>query len=188
MIGNLNYVALAVPDLEAVISQYQTGFGAFVTTPRDLPAYGVRLAIVKFANIGLELISPLGDNSPLQAFLEKHPQGGLHHLCYEVADIATARDHLIANGIHVIGDGTPTLGYHGNPVLFFDSKDCLGALIELEEVPKSQGGGRVEVERIGPAHTFHYSPKDSLEGVDGIGIGIEVDFKGGTPRDNEEDN
>jgi len=185
MIGNLNHVAIAVPNLEAAADQYKDLFGAFVSDPRDLPDHGVRVVLVKLPNTIIELLTPLGENSPLQGFLEKNPQGGVHHLCYEVPDITKARDHLSAGGLQVIGEGTPQIGYHGNPVLFFHPKDCLGVLIELEEIPVPKVHERVEVTRIGPAHTFPQGSSDTLEGVEGIGIGIEIDLKRLTPGDNE---
>lgn len=182
MIGNLNHVAIAVPDLDAAIHQYQSTFGAFVTSPQDLPNQGVRLAIVNLPNTKIELLTPLNDFSPIHTFLQKHPQGGLHHLCYEVPNIEIARDKLIADGIQVIGDGTPTLGYHNTPVLFFMPQDCLGTLIELEEItiPKPQ------FEPV--THKEPFSPGNSLEGMRGVGIQVEVDYKSPTPLDNKEDN
>ena len=186
MIGNLNHVAIAVPDLEAAILQYQNAFGVFVSSPKNLPSHGVRVAVVKLPNTIIELITSLGEASPLQGFLKNNPQGGVHHLCYEVTDIMAARDHLIAAGLHVTGDGKPKLGYHGNPVLFFQPKDSLGVLIELEEVSLSQTQESAGGAPIGPVHTPHKSSSQSLAGVDGIGVGIDIDFKRGTPKDNEE--
>ena len=186
MIGSLNHIAIAVPDLEAAIKQYEGTFGAFVTSPQDLPSHGIRLAIVNLANTKIELMTPLGDNSPITKFLERNPKGGVHHLSYEVPDIIAARDQLAKQGIQVIGDGTPQTGYHNTPVLFFNPKDCLGVLIELEESKAPAKKGRVEVTTA--VHTSRYSGKPSLEGVDGIGIGVEVDFRGKTPKDNMEEN
>lgn len=188
MIGNLNHVAIAVPDLDAAIAQYQNVFGVFVTSPIDLPDHGVRVAIVKLSNTKVELITPLGENSPIQNFLVKHPQGGIHHLCYEVPDILQARDQLTANNIQVLGDGTPKNGYHGTPVLFFNPQDSMGTLIELEEVKSAKTQGRVEIGRISPSHGYRTSDPNSLEGVDGVGIRVEVDYKTTTPKDNMEDN
>lgn len=191
MIGNLNHVAVAVPDLEAAVQQYQEIFGVFVSTPRTLPDHGVRLAVVKLPNTIIELITPLDEKSPVHKFLEKHPQGGIHHLCYEVTDIIKARDQLVAKGIEVIGDGIPKPGYHENPILFFNPKDCFGTLIELEEISAIKSQTRVEVERIGPAHTF-MSPgaetqEEPFEGVGGLGIGIDIKTqRSRTPSDNEE--
>lgn len=188
MIGNLTHIAIAVPDLKAAIDQYRTLFGAEVSDPRNLPDHGVQVAAVTLPNTTIELITPLGDKSPLKNFLEKHPQGGLHHLCYEVGDIEKAKAQLATNGVQPIGDGKPQPGYHGNPVLFFNPKETLGVLIELEEVPALKTQARVEIERIGPIHTFPQSSLPSLEGVEGVGIGVEVDFKSPTPEDNKEDN
>jgi methylmalonyl-CoA/ethylmalonyl-CoA epimerase len=183
MIGNLNHVAIAVPDLKAAIFQYQNVFGTFVTSPQDLPEHGVRIAVVNFPNIKIELITPLGEASPIQKFLETHPQGGLHHLCYEVPDITDAQKALEAAGIHAIGDGKPKSGYRGNPVLFFNPKDALGVLIELEEVRSVKIQDHPEVRAI---HTPHPSPIDSLEGVEGVEIDVEADFRERTPPDNME--
>jgi len=187
MIGNLNHIAIAVPDLDAAIRQYQDIFGAFVTSPQDLPDHGVRVAMVKLPNTKIELITPLGENSPIHNFLQKHPLGGVHHLCYEVGDIQKARDQLVAAGFEIAGESEPKLGFHGHPVLFFHPKTCLGVLIELEEVSSTQIKSRVEVERIGPIHTVRKSLEQDFEGVDGIGIGIQVDFKNKTPKDNKEE-
>jgi methylmalonyl-CoA/ethylmalonyl-CoA epimerase len=186
MIGNLNHVAIAVPNLEAAVNQYTDLFGAFVSESRDLPEHGVRVAMVKLPNTTIELLTPLGENSPLKGFLEKNPLGSVHHLCYEVTDIIKARDRLSAGGLQVIGEGTPELGYHGNPVLFFHPKDCLGVLIELEEIPLPKQQERIEISRMGPAHTLSQVSSDTLEGVEGIGVGIEIDLKRLTPQDNEE--
>ncbi len=186
MLGNLNHVAIAVPDLDAAIRQYQDIMGVFVSSPTDLPDHGVRVAVAKIPNTTIELITPLGNDSPIKGFLDKNPSGGIHHLCYEVNNIEKARDQLIAAGLQVVGDGTPKTGYHGNPVIFFNPKGTLGALIELEEVA-SKIESRIEIERIGPAHTV--SPavdSDSMRGYDAVGIGMEVDFKVGTPKDNKE--
>ena len=187
MIGNLNHIAIAVPDLDAAIKQYQTLFNVEILSPQDLPDHGVRVAVV-LTDTRIELISPLGNDSPIQNFLKKHPQGGLHHLCYEVQDIQKAKEKLVADGIQPIGDGTPKPGYHNNPVLFFDPKDCQGVLIELEQtaLPALEQQGRVGIDRIGPVHTFRQSSQASLKGIDGIGIGVEVDFKSPTPKDNKE--
>lgn len=185
MIGNLSHVAIAVPDLEVAIHQYENVFGAFVTSPQDIPNHGVRVAMVKLSNTTIELITPLGKTSPLKSFLKKNPQGGIHHLCYEVSDITKARDVLTVAGLRVIGDGTPTPGYHGNPVLFFHPKDCLGALIELEEIGSSKTQKHTQ-HPIRPVHTSSVNASTSLGGVEGVGIKFEVDFKRKTPEDNGE--
>lgn len=186
MIGNLGHVAIAVPDLDIAIRQYESIFGAFVSSPQDLPAHGVRVAIVKLLNTTIELITPIGHSSPLENFLKNHPHGGIHHLCYEVPDIKQAYDKLTASGLRVIGNGTPTPGYHGNPVLFFQPKDCLGVLIELEEIGTSKVQGPLKKITIGSFHPSPAPTTDSMDGVPGIGLEIEVDFKSKTPEDNEE--
>ena len=134
MIGRLNHVAIAVPDLEGAAASYRGLFGAEVSAISELPRHGVRLVFVELSNTKIELLQPLGENSPIRRFLERHPAGGIHHVCYEVADILAARDRLRAEGARVLGDGEPETGAHGNPVLFLHPKDFSGALIELEEV------------------------------------------------------
>jgi len=186
MIGNLKYIAIAVPDLDAAIQQYQNIFGVFVSSPQNLPDQGIRLAVAKLPNTLIELIAPLGVDSPLEDFLKANPQGGVHHLSYEVPDIGKAKDQLTSSGLQILGEGTPQLGYHGNPVLSLASKDCLGVSIELEQASTSPVVGRVEIGRIGPAHTAPRTSSNSLEGVGGVGVKIEVDFKSPTPKDNQE--
>ncbi len=134
MLGRLNHVALAVPDLTAACAQYRAALGAKLTEPQALPEHGVTVVFVELANTKIELLEPLGDNSPIAAFLAKNPSGGMHHLCYEVTDIIAARDHLKAGGARVLGNGDPKAGAHGKPVLFLHPKDFMGTLIELEEV------------------------------------------------------
>ena len=133
MLGRLNHVALAVPDLEAACAQYRQMLGAVLSKPQTLPEHGVTVVFVELANTKIELLEPLGDNSPIAAFLAKNPSGGMHHLCYEVADIVAARDHLKAGGARVLGDGEPRIGAHGKPILFLHPKDFMGTLIELEQ-------------------------------------------------------
>ena len=133
MIGRLNHVAIAVPDLKAARAAYQGILGADVSEPEDLPEHGVTVAFVTLPNTRIELLHPLGDASPLAGFLERIPAGGLHHVCYEVDDIAAARDRLLAEGARILGDGRPRTGAHGKPVLFLHPKDFDGTLIELEE-------------------------------------------------------
>ena len=133
MIGRLNHVAIAVPDLEAAAALYRDTMGADVSEPIDLPDHGVTTVFVNLPNTKLELLLPLGDNSPITRFLEKNPAGGMHHLCYEVDDILAARDHLVAEGARVLGDGEPQNGAHNKPVLFLHPKDFCGTLIELEQ-------------------------------------------------------
>ncbi len=133
MIGRLNHVAIAVPDLEAAAGQYRDALGAAVSDPEALPEHGVRVVFVELANAKIELLEPLSADSPIAKFLHKNPTGGVHHVCYEVADIIAARDHLISKGVRVLGDGEPRTGAHGKPMLFLNPKDFSGTLIELEE-------------------------------------------------------
>lgn len=186
MIGNLNHIAIAVPDLEAASKLYQDVFGVFISSPRDLPEHGVRIVMVKLANTTLELMTPLGENSPIQNFLKRNPQGGIHHVCYEVPDLETAREALSKAGIDPLGDGKPKLGYHGNPVIFFNPKASQGVLIELQETDAAKRQSHVEISRIGPAHKSKQSDEPSLRGSGGVGIDVEVDFRLPTPQDNEE--
>lgn len=133
MIGRLNHVAIVVPDLAAAASLYRNALGARVSEPQPLPAHGVTVVFVELPNSRIELLEPLGAASPVRGFLDKNPAGGMHHLCYEVADIIAARDRLVAAGARVLGDGKPRLGAHDKPVLFLHPKDFCGTLIELEE-------------------------------------------------------
>jgi len=134
MIGRLNHVAIAVPDLEAATAQYRDTLGAEVGAPQDEPDHGVTVVFVDLPNTKIELLHPLGENSPIAGFLEKNPSGGIHHVCYEVDDILAARDRLQAAGARVLGGGEPKIGAHGKPVLFLHPKDFAGTLIELEQV------------------------------------------------------
>ena len=134
MIGRLNHVAIAVPDLEAARAMYRAALGATVTEPEDLPAHGVTVVFVELDNSKIELLHPLGEGSPIQSFLDKNPSGGMHHVCYEVSDILAARDRLVAQGARVLGDGEPKNGAHDKPVLFLHPKDFAGTLVELEQV------------------------------------------------------
>jgi methylmalonyl-CoA/ethylmalonyl-CoA epimerase len=133
MIGRLNHVAIAVPDLAAAASVYRDTLGAAVSAPVPLPEHGVTTVFVSLPNAKIELIAPLGAASPIRPFLERNPGGGIHHLCYEVADVRAARDRLVASGARILGDGEPRPGAHGKPVLFLHPKDFCGTLIELEE-------------------------------------------------------
>ena len=133
MLGRLNHIAIVVPDLEAGAALYRDTLGATVSEPRSEPEHGVTVVFVELPNTKVELLEPLGDNSPVRAFLERNPAGGIHHLCYEVADIIAARDRLSAAGARVLGNGEPKIGAHGKPVLFLHPKDFAGTLIELEE-------------------------------------------------------
>lgn len=134
MIGKLNHVAIAVPDLEAASALYRNALGATVSDPQEEPDHGVTVVFVELPNTKIEFLQPLGDNSPIAAFLEKNPSGGMHHVCYEVEDIVAARDQLAAEGARVLGDGEPKIGAHGKPVLFLHPKDFCGTLVELEQV------------------------------------------------------
>ena len=133
MIGRLNHVAIAVPDLTAAAAQYRNILGAQVSDPVDQPNHGVTVIFVELPNTKIELLHPLGADSPIRGFLEKNPSGGMHHLCYEVDDILVARDQLVAAGARVLGDGEPKIGAHDKPVLFLHPKDFCGTLIELEQ-------------------------------------------------------
>lgn len=133
MLGRLNHVAIAVPDLGAATAIYRDTLGAKVSDPQAEPEHGVTVVFVQLANTKIELLEPLGEASPIGRFLEKNPSGGIHHVCYEVEDIRAARDRLKAQGARVLGDGEPRIGAHGKPVLFLHPKDFLGTLVELEQ-------------------------------------------------------
>ena len=133
MIGRLNHVAIAVPDLKSSTAQYQDTLGAKVSAPLPQPDHGVTVVFVELPNTKIELLEPLGEGSPIAAFLERNPAGGIHHICYEVDDIIAARDRLKASGARVLGSGEPRIGAHGKPVLFLHPKDFNGALVELEQ-------------------------------------------------------
>ena len=134
MIGRINHIAIAVPDLATAAARWRDDLGAECSAPQNLPEHGVRIVFVSQPNGKVELMEPLGETSPIAEFLAKNPDGGLHHICYEVADIRAASDRLVVNGARVLGDGEPRIGAHGNPVLFLHPKDFCGTLIELEEV------------------------------------------------------
>lgn len=134
MLGRVNHIAIAVPDLAAAVAAYRDTLGASVSAPQALPEHGVTVVFVELPNTKVELLEPLGGDTPIAAFLEKNPSGGMHHICYEVADIIAARDRLTATGARVLGNGEPKIGAHGKPVLFLHPKDFLGTLIELEQV------------------------------------------------------
>ncbi|MBY5411219.1 methylmalonyl-CoA epimerase [Rhizobium leguminosarum] len=133
MLGRVNHIAIAVPDLAAATAAYRDTLGAAVSQPQTLPEHGVIVVFVELPNTKVELLQPLGATSPIAAFLEKNPSGGMHHICYEVDDILLARDRLVAAGARVLGDGQPKTGAHGKPVLFLHPKDFFGTLIELEQ-------------------------------------------------------
>jgi len=134
MIGKLNHVAIVVADLASATACYRDVLGATVSDEMGLPEHGVTTVFVELPNTKIELLYPLGDNSPIARFLEKNPQGGMHHVCYEVPDIYAARDKLVASGARVLGDGEPKTGAHNKPVLFLHPKDFCGTLVELEQV------------------------------------------------------
>jgi methylmalonyl-CoA/ethylmalonyl-CoA epimerase len=134
MIGRLNHVAIAVPDLETAAARYRDILGARVGEPQDEPEHGVTVVFIELPNTKIELLYPLGEGSPIAGFLEKNPSGGIHHVCYEVDDILAARDRLRAGGARVLGSGEPRIGAHGKPVLFLHPKDFDGTLVELEQV------------------------------------------------------
>jgi len=133
MIGKLNHVAIAVPDLDQAVRVYRDVLGAETSTPHELPEHGVTAVFVNLNNTSIELMQPLGDASPIRKFLESHTKGGLHHVCYEVEDIFAARDQLIGEGMTIVGDGEPYVGAHDKLVIFLHPKDFLGTLIELEQ-------------------------------------------------------
>ena len=133
MIGRLNHVAIAVKDLAAASAVYKDALGATITKPLPQPEHGVTVVFITLPNTKIELLEPLGEGSPIAKFLEKSPDGGIHHVCYEVDDIIAARDRLKSQGARVLGDGTPKIGAHGKPVLFLHPKDFSGALVEIEQ-------------------------------------------------------
>jgi methylmalonyl-CoA/ethylmalonyl-CoA epimerase len=133
MIGRLNHVAIAVRDIEKASALYRDTLGAKVTPPVDQPAHGVTVVFVELPNTKIEFLQPLGADSPIARFLDKNPDGGIHHVCYEVDDIIAARDRLKAQGARVLGDGEPKIGAHDKPVLFLHPKDFNGTLVELEQ-------------------------------------------------------
>ena len=134
MIGRLNHVAIAVPNLAAATALYRDALGAEIGPVLDQPDHGVSVVFVTLPNTKIELLTPLGADSPIAGFLAKFPGGGMHHLCYEVADIHVARDRLIGSGARILGSGAPKIGAHGKPVLFLHPKDFNGCLIELEQI------------------------------------------------------
>ena len=133
MIGRLNHVAIAVPDLAAACALYRDTLGASVSAPVDQPEHGVTTVFIELPNTKIELLGLLGTDSPVARFLERNPDGGIHHICYEVDDILAARDRLKAAGARVLGSGEPRIGAHGKPVLFLHPKDFNGTLVELEQ-------------------------------------------------------
>lgn len=134
MIGKLNHVAIVVPDLQQAAAIYRDTLGASVSEPVNLPEHGVTTVFVELPNTKIELLLPLGDDSPIAKFLDKNPAGGMHHVCYEVDDILVARDKLVAAGARILGNGEPKNGAHNKPVLFLHPKDFCGTLVELEQI------------------------------------------------------
>ena len=134
MLGRLNHVAIAVPDLGKAAATYRDTLGASVTAPQALPEHGVTVVFIDVGNTKIELLEPLGEGSTIAGFVAKNPAGAMHHVCYEVDNIIAARDRLVAAGARVLGDGKPKTGAHGKPVLFLHPKDFLGTLVELEQV------------------------------------------------------
>lgn len=133
MIGRLNHVAIVVPDLAAAAQSYSQMLGATVSEPIEMPEHGVTTIFVELSNSKIELLQPLGEDSPVAKYLERNPDGGMHHICYEVDEITAARDQLVAKGARILGDGEPRIGAHGKPVLFLHPKDFCGTLIEVEQ-------------------------------------------------------
>ncbi|MEP3279192.1 MAG: methylmalonyl-CoA epimerase [Stappiaceae bacterium] len=133
MIGQLNHVAIAVPDMDAAVATYRDTLGASVSARVEQPDHGVATVFIDLPNTKIELLEPLGTESPISKFLEKNPAGGIHHICYEVSDIQSAKAHLLEKGARVLGTGEPKIGAHGKPVLFLHPKDFNGTLVELEE-------------------------------------------------------
>ena len=134
MIGNLNHIAIVVADLDKAIAVYRDALGAKVSVPVDLPEHGVRVVFIELINAKIELLLPIGMDSPIAKFLEHNPDGGMHHICYEVEDLIDAKKKCISQGLRVLGSGEPKVGAHGKPVIFLHPKDLCGTLIELEQV------------------------------------------------------
>ena len=134
MLGTINHIAIAVPDLQLASAQWAARTGASVSAPQSLPEHGVTVVFVDVPGNRIELLEPLGESSPIAKFLERNPDGGMHHICFDVEDLAAMRDQMIAEGARVLGDGTPKIGAHGKPVLFFHPKDFNGTLVELEQI------------------------------------------------------
>ncbi len=178
MLGTLKHITLAVPDLKGAIQVYQDVFGAVVTSPQDFPDQGIQRAMVKLPNTLIELVAPLSETSPLASFLKEHPKGGVHHLSYEVLDIEKAKNQLASLGL-------PLKEGEGPLTLLLDAADCFGVGIELVQGVAPQAG-RVEIDRIGPVHTPQRKASDSLQGVGGVDLVVQVDFKSPTPQDNQE--
>ena len=134
MLDKINHIAIAVPDMEQAKQEWEQKLGVNMSDPLPQPEHGVTVIFIELGGTKIELLEPLGEASPISRFLEQNPDGGMHHICFEVVDILKARDHLLTNGARVLGDGTPKIGAHGKPVLFIHPKDVTGTLIELEQV------------------------------------------------------
>ncbi|MEM7070595.1 MAG: methylmalonyl-CoA epimerase [Pseudomonadota bacterium] len=134
MLEKINHIAIAVPNLEQATKRYRDHLNCIVSEPQKLPEHGVTVVFIEFENSRVELLEPLGDHSPIASFLKKNPDGGQHHICYEVSDLKQAIIQLKKSNIRILGDGQPKIGAHGNPVVFLHPKDCMGTLIELEEI------------------------------------------------------
>ena len=134
MLDKVNHIAIAVPDMEQAKQEWGQKLGVNMSDPLPQPGHGVTVIFIELGGTKIELLEPLGDASPISRFLEQNPDGGMHHICFEVVDIFKARDHLLANGARVLGDGNPKIGAHGKPVLFIHPKEITGTLIELEQV------------------------------------------------------
>jgi methylmalonyl-CoA/ethylmalonyl-CoA epimerase len=134
MLERINHIAIAVPDLAAASAEWRDRLGATLSPPLAQPEHGVTVIFIEFGNTKIELLEPLGADSPIARFLEKNPDGRIHHICFEVEDILTVRDHLVSEGARILGDGNPKIGAHGKPVLFIHPKDITGTLIELEQI------------------------------------------------------
>ena len=133
MIGSINHIAIAVPDLGVASAQWRERFGAVVSAPKRLPKHGVKVVFIAASNGKIELLEPLDDNSPIGKFLEQNPDGGVHHICFDVPDLIASRDQLLATGARILGNPDPEIGAHGKPVLFIHPKDLTGSLIELQQ-------------------------------------------------------
>ena len=133
MIGSINHIAIAVPVLDVASAQWRERFGAVVSAPKRLPKHGVKVVFIAASNGKIELLEPLDDNSPIGKFLERNPDGGLHHICFDVPDLIASRDQLLATGARILGSPDPEIGAHGKPVLFIHPKDLTGSLIELQQ-------------------------------------------------------
>lgn len=134
MLGTINHIAIAVPDLALAAEQWGARTGATISAPQSLPEHGVTVVFVDVPGNRIELLEPLGDDSPIAKFLERNPDGGMHHMCFDVEDLLAMRDKMIAEGARVLGNGEPKIGAHGKPVLFFHPKDFNGTLVELEQI------------------------------------------------------